>query len=194
MGSRYSFERKYQLKIIGPGTSKQTLGDNLLLAKNTFDTKIICDGKTFECHKSVLQCQSDVFEKMFQNDKTIESGVVKIEDFKASTIETFLGFCYQQKVEDEEMINIELLYAAEKYNITQLLEDCSEYLKRNLTDKNALDVVVAAYHTKQKSLLERAASYACSMRNRLVKTSTWKEFKKDHPEIVTEIQSLALDW
>ena len=31
--------------------------------KNEFsDVKIICDGKTFDCHKYVLLCQSDFFK------------------------------------------------------------------------------------------------------------------------------------
>ena len=28
------------------------------------DVKIICDGRTFECHKLVVSCQSEVFKGM----------------------------------------------------------------------------------------------------------------------------------
>ena len=54
----------------------------LFLAKESMDLKIICKGKTFECHKNVLICQSDVFETMFLNMKMDEakSGQVKIKD------------------------------------------------------------------------------------------------------------------
>ena len=35
----------------------------LFAQENEFaDVKIICDGRTFECHKLVLSCQSEVFK------------------------------------------------------------------------------------------------------------------------------------
>ena len=35
----------------------------IFVQENEFtDVKIICDGRTFECHKLVLSCQSEVFK------------------------------------------------------------------------------------------------------------------------------------
>jgi hypothetical protein len=64
------------------------------LEKNS-DIKVICDGKTIVCHKNVLGSQSDVFEIMFLNMDSMteaKSGEIKIEDFKAETIETFIYY------------------------------------------------------------------------------------------------------
>ena len=59
-------KKKYRLKIINFSMAAPqktlTLGKKLFMAKTTCDMKIICEGKTFDCHKCVICCQSDVFE------------------------------------------------------------------------------------------------------------------------------------
>ena len=64
------------------GASNEALGRKLFLEKEFMDLKIICKGKTFECHKTVLSCQSDVFKTMLLNKNMDEakSGEVKIKD------------------------------------------------------------------------------------------------------------------
>ena len=49
-------------------------------SKKFVDFKIKCGTKTFECHKNVLACHSDVFEAMFTNIDMNEarSGEVEI--------------------------------------------------------------------------------------------------------------------
>ena len=65
---------KYRLKMIDFGSApKKPLGNKLSMSKNTFDLKIICQGKIIDCHKSVLCCQSDIFEAMLLNENTIEA-------------------------------------------------------------------------------------------------------------------------
>merc|ERR1719187_623149 len=80
------------------------LPELLFMEKEWSDIKLVCDGKTFQCHKSVLSCQSDVFKAMFKSGtKMVESetGQVKIEDVKAETLETMIYFIYHDKVLDE---------------------------------------------------------------------------------------------
>ena len=109
----------YRLKIIEILAPKKTpiLGNKLFMAKNTFDLKIICEGKILECHKSVLCCRSEVFDTMFLSDAMIEaqSREVKINDTQADTMEPFLYFLYHDQVQDTKMINAKLLRAAHKY-------------------------------------------------------------------------------
>ena len=188
----YDFEHKHNLKIID---FRSSLGKKLFVAKSTFDLKIICEGKTIECHKSVLCCHSDVFETMFLNMSMAEakSGVVKIDDFKANTMETLLYFLYSEVVKDTEMINTELLHAAEKYNIPELLEICSDYLKQNLSLTNVLDVLVSAHLTNQKTLFDAASDFTYRNRDNLAKTTAWEDFKKTNPTLVANILCLVLE-
>ena len=74
----------------------EILGSKLFLAKEFMDLKIICKGKTFECHKNVLSCQSDVFKTMFLNMNMDEakSGQVKIKDITGKFLNECLKILY----------------------------------------------------------------------------------------------------
>ena len=91
------------------------LGSKLFLAKEFTDLKIICNEKQFECHKSVLACQSDVFGTMFLNEE-MAIGQIEINDISAETMETFLYYLYHQEVK-EKLVDANLLFAAEKVPI-----------------------------------------------------------------------------
>ena len=193
-----SVEKIYRLKIINfPTTAPQktiTLGKKLFMAKSTCDMKIICEGKTFDCHKCVLCCQSDVFEAMFSNIETIEakSGEVEINDIQADTMETLLYFLYNEEVKETKLINAKLLCAADKYNLIGLMGVCTEYLKKNLCFENAVDVLVAAHLTNQKNLFDTTSTFVKKNEGNLKKTSAWKEFKKTNPTMATDILSSIL--
>ena len=98
---------KYQLAIINflkpmPTSVKPvlTLAKPFQWKKKISDFKIICDGKTINCHKIVLGAQSDVFETMFLNMDLNEakSGEVEIEDFDFDTVETLIYFPYNEDI------------------------------------------------------------------------------------------------
>ena len=86
---RMGFQNKFELKILNDEEPKiekpgKTLGSLMFNNKKFVDFKIKCGSKTFECHKNVLACHSDVFEAMFTNDDMTEakSGEVEIDDIK----------------------------------------------------------------------------------------------------------------
>ena len=188
----------YRLKIINFSTASPqktiTLGKKLFMAKSTCDMKIICEGKTFDCHKCVVCCQSDVFEAMFLNMETIEakSGEVEINDIQADTMETLLYFLYNEEVKETKLINAKLLCAADKYNLIGLMGVCTEYLKKNLCFENAVDVLVAAHLTNQKDLFDTTSNFVKKNEGNLNKTSAWKEFKKTNPTMAIDILSSIL--
>ena len=116
---RMGAEGKYDLKIIDFVKPIPTIVSKLFTGKKFSDVKIICDGKNFDCHKNVLGSQSDVFETMFLNLDMTEatSGEIKIEDFKAETMETFIYYLYNEEVKDVNLINTDLLHVADKVRI-----------------------------------------------------------------------------
>jgi len=198
MGRSETGENIYRLKIIEipPPPPKKTpiLGNKLFMAKNTFDLKIICEGKILECHKSVLCCRSDVLNVMFLNDEMIEaqSREVKINDIEAETMENFLYFLYHDQIQDTKMINAKLLRAAHKYNVPELLDFCSDYLKNNLSFENATDVLVSAHLTDQRDLFKIASDFIHENKGKVVKTIAWEEFKKTNPTTAIDIISSVL--
>ena len=188
----------YELKIIDtsrPAPKKIfSIGKKLLMAPSTFDLAIICESKNFECHKAVLCCVSNVFEAMFSHLKTTEaqSGEVKIDDIQANTMKTLLDFLYNGEVQESKMINTALLRAAHKYNIHELLEYCTEYLKQNVSVENATDVLVSAHLADQKDLFDIVSKFAFENHGKLVNTTSWEEFKKNNPTMTIDIMSSVL--
>jgi hypothetical protein len=82
------------------------------------DFVIIASGsKKFRVHKNVLGTRSSVFAKLFEDDcKTKE---LRIENFKAESVEEFLSFIYTGRVA-QNFNAIEVFALAAKFNVAAL--------------------------------------------------------------------------
>ena len=176
---------------------KLSLLEKLYAEKEFVDLKILCDEKTFECHKNVLSCQSEVFKTMIKNKTLIEkeTGIMKIEekDISSESMEQFVYFLYHETLKDSEKISIELLMLADKYNIRGLLDECSKYFESNLSLENALDVLVTAEITNQKNLFEAASRFVCKNIGILRKSSAYQDLLKNNPSMLAIVFSNMLD-
>ena len=189
----------YELKVIDENPVKlaaeKTLVNKLFLAKEFMDMKIICNGKIFECHKSVLSCQSDVFKAMFLNKDTTESksGEITFNDFPIETMETFLNYLYHEEVQ-EKLINTYLLFIADKYNVDSLVKVCKDHLKSDLSTENCLDILFAAHVIpKQEDLFHAASDFVNQNKGKIMKTPAWKKTMETNSKLIAEILSNVLD-
>ena len=173
------------------------LVEKLYAETELVDMNILCGGKTFQCHKLVLSCQSQIFKAMIENKHLIEkeSGVLEIDenDISAETMEQFVYYLYHEKFRDIKMINPELLVAADKYNVCGLLNECSKYFEDNLYLQNALDVLVAAELTNQKDLFDAASRFVCKNIGSLNKSSAYEEMVNENPKMFTRVFSKMLE-
>jgi BTB/POZ domain/BTB And C-terminal Kelch len=67
-----------------------------------------------------------------------------IDDINSRALKEFLRFLYCGRVNDIEPIAVELMYAAEKYDIKDLKPLCTESLTKNISVKNAIETFVLA--------------------------------------------------
>ena len=184
-----------------------TFGEKLYAEKEYVDVKILCNGKTFKCHKNVLSCQSEVFKTMIKN-KAIEydlnknksltekkTGIMKIEenDFSSDVMEQLLYFVYHDKVKDTKMINTDLLLAADKFNIQGLLDECCKHFESTLSLQNALDILVLAETTNQKNLFDTASRFVGKKLGKLEKSSAYQEMVNENPKMFTRVFSKMLE-
>ena len=142
---------KYDLQIVDfamPSTEKP-LTKKLFVDKTFTDFKITCQGKIYECHRCVLGSQSNVFQAMFLNMDMKEgaSGEVEINDVHAETMDMLLYYLYHEEVEDAKLVDTNLLFAAEKYNVPGLLKLCVKHLKASLSMDNVLIWISCFLHT-----------------------------------------------
>ena len=173
------------------------LVEKIYAEKELVDMNILCGGKTFQCHKLVLSCQSQIFKAMIENKHLIEkeSGVLEFDenDISAETMEQFVYYLYHEKFKDIKMINPELLVAADKYIVSGLFHECSKYFQSNLSLQNALDVLVTAEMTHQRDLFETASRFVCKNIGSLNKTSAYEELLKSNPTMIANVLSKMID-
>ena len=189
---------KAELKAIKDDCENpQILATKLYYDKEFADVKIICVDKTFDCHKAVLSCQSEVFKTMIQNKALIEKQVAVMEihenDINSDSMEQLLFYVYHGKVRDIQVINTDLLRAADKYNVIHLFGMCVKYLQSNLSLENALDVLVSAELINQKTLFDSASRFVRQNPGRLNKTGAYKEMFEKDPKFIAIVMSKMLD-
>ena len=111
------------------------------------DVKLICNGKQFTAHKSVLSARSDVFAALFSHKgtKEDESGEVHIEDCNHEAMEIFLAFLYEDASPPQDTtfeVAKQLLNVAIKYNIQPLKKKGGNILLAHLNEDNAVQIAM----------------------------------------------------
>ncbi|KAI9646439.1 hypothetical protein NHQ30_004431 [Ciborinia camelliae] len=139
----------------------------------------------FNIHQDILCNKIPFFDKMF-NGEFLE-GTTKRAEFPEDDVDSFkllLGWVYNGAIEPHESLEfpfcntssiplLELFILAEKYDITQLVDDCMDYLIKVLREKRLiLGTFMWVYtykHTRRTSKLRlfftRLAAYALRFRN-----------------------------
>lgn len=96
---------------------------------------------SIRAHRAVLASQSPVFHSMFShNVKETDSSTINITDMSIQSFQTFINFLYGN-VNDEEFLihRLDLLHAADKYDIYELREACEKSLQEDIDPKNVLE-------------------------------------------------------
>ena len=177
--------RKLKSKIIAKEDWENLngLSGKLYGEKEFADVKIVCSEKTFDCHKAVLSCQSEIFKNMIKNKSLIEkpAAVITIEenDMNSDSMEQLVFYLYYAKVKDTKLVNTGLLMAADKYMVNDLLDLCVKYLKSNISLENVLDILVTAELTNQKVLFDSASRFVRSNQGNLLRGIDKKTVRRE---------------
>ncbi|CAL1262213.1 unnamed protein product [Larinioides sclopetarius] len=120
---------------------KSMLNDSILC-----DIKLKASSQSYPAHKCVLSARSPVFKAMFSNTmKEKINDCVDIKDLNDDTVSRMLRYIYSADVGKLEWGSATDLYeAADKYQILNLKDICSFYLKNNLCPQNACEALVLA--------------------------------------------------
>ncbi|GFY45129.1 speckle-type POZ protein-like B [Trichonephila inaurata madagascariensis] len=155
------------------------------------DVELKCGSFTIPAHKGILAARSPVFSAMFKNKmRESRERTVDITDIDFWVLRTMLVYIYTGNTDDITMSSVQdLLYAADKYQLTRLKNICSEYLKSNVTDQNVLYVLVLGDFFDQK-LKDFAIKFICNKVAEfsiLETTQEWKRLRKERAELAMEV-------
>jgi hypothetical protein len=103
-----------------------------------------------------------VFKAMIYMNKSTENltGIVRVDDIDAKTMKTLLKFIYQTKFTFEEATDLDVLMAANKYNIVDLVAKCEKYILMDLSKKNIMNILaVSKFLPTTNKIFEKAMEY-----------------------------------
>ncbi|CAL1294599.1 unnamed protein product [Larinioides sclopetarius] len=171
-----------------------SLSDTLKDLNSLYDENFLCDAKLktstriFNAHKVILSASSSVFKAMFSSDmKEKYSDCVNIENLSDDTINRMLVFIYTAHVEDLTWEKASHLYtAADKYAILSLKCICSSYLKNNLSQSNACDVLLLSDIHAYSDLKSTAQHYILKYIKDIINSDGWKLLMETNSKLAAE--------
>ena len=111
------------------------------------------DGQSIIARKEILCAASDYFMAMFENTDSIEAqtNTIDIVDFDYKTVKAMIDWIYDEYVPESDLC-VELLRAADKYQLDRLKFECERLLMNDVTLENVLDTLVIADKFSAKKL------------------------------------------
>ena len=116
------------------------------------DFTIVCEGKNIKCHKVVLASQSEYFSTLFkthQHNNIInffenKNDVVTLEDTDFNTMELLIQYLYSLELpKDLSQDQVcELLVAADRLQVPQLVSRCISILMNLVDDKSYIQTFI----------------------------------------------------
>ncbi|XP_078595063.1 kelch-like protein 24 [Branchiostoma floridae x Branchiostoma japonicum] len=152
-----------------------------LRLENLLVDVILCvSGREIPCHRNVLATCSEYFRAMFCNGhlESKEHKVI-IEEQSASALQLLVDYAYTSRVTITEDNAVELMEAANFFQILPVKDACTKFLSDSLCVKNCLKMV--SLGGMLNPILEaEALSYAMKKFTAVSKTPEFIDLTKDH--------------
>ena len=154
-----------------------------------WDTEIKVGDKTFRVHKVILASASEVFHKMFESDmQEKNSGIVEISDVDPAVMSDLLTYIYTGDAPNLKTLAKELMIAADKYNLQDLICICMKQLETDLTSSNVTEIYLVADKIILGSPLKSACiNYVENNYASVSQSKSWKILKDASKELALEI-------
>jgi len=143
-------------------------------------------GHVFKCHRLQLARASEVFDNMFKYDgcKENRENELVIKDFEEGTVESFVAFVYQGKLEKSEQYSPELLVMADKYHVPALTIKCTVKLLEGITCENVARMWEAAELTRNEDLTKAVHEFLAKNWSKEKCGAGVEATVREHPDIV----------
>ncbi|XP_054707210.1 speckle-type POZ protein-like [Uloborus diversus] len=145
-------------------------------------------------HKVILSTHSGVFRAMFEsNFKENQDNVVDLIDMDLTVAKAMLLYIYTREVEElSTEKTLELYVAADRYMLTELKEECREYVSKNVTSQNVGDTFEIAKLHSDVVLSEAAKNFFAQNVKSILKSKEWKEYSAQKPSSSVELLTYAI--
>jgi hypothetical protein len=112
---------------------------------------------------------------------------VEIKDFDDWTMKSLLSYIYENYVPKYDP-DIDLLLAAEKYNLADLVLLCEDSVISNISDETVLDIAASSRLLASQNVFEATKKFINARPLKSLKAgNVWKMFKTENPTLAKEI-------
>ncbi|KFM68820.1 Speckle-type POZ protein B, partial [Stegodyphus mimosarum] len=146
------------------------------------DVNLAVASKTLSAHKFILCARSSVFSGMFEKENANSPNRrIEITDVDPDVMDEMLEYMYSGRLEkplDERVVH--LYAAADKYNVFAFKQECSAFLKSNLSAKNVCKVFQLAHNHSDDDLYKYTLKYFSVHAQDIFSTDEWKNIAKEN--------------
>lgn len=147
-------------------------------------------GDRIPAHKNLLFVVSNVFDAMFFGDLK-ETGDIEITDSSPAAFKEFLQFFYSNEIELTEENIEEVMYLVQKYNISNGVDVCKEFLKDILTADNVFIGLNIAMLHELKELIKFCEKIIISNTNAVFGSTSFLECDKKTLDHILKMNFLS---
>lgn len=168
---------------------------NMMRQTGTFCDATICipgETKTLPVHRAVMSSCSEFFRSLFTNglQETLENNVT-IHGISLKMMETLIEYAYTKDVLITADNAEDIFVAADRFNVLGLLQDCIEFLAKELSPENCIGLHRFARFFNNKDLCDLCWVYIMSHFREVVEVSA--EFVHlDHEDLLEIIANDTL--
>lgn len=156
------------------------------------DIVLMVDDKKLNAHKSVLLARSPVFAAMFASDMAEKrESKISITDITYEALCEMLRFMYTGRVPEKEQVTVDLLLAADKYDLKGLRAACEEVLcwKEHLVE-TAAEVLVLADGLGTLKLKKSIIDFIKLHAAEVARTDRWNSLLLEKPELLVDLMGI----
>jgi len=184
-----TYFRYLTLKIVAKKETKQfgksSLRDfDLYNNKDFSDVVVKCGNTKFECHQLFLTTRSPVFKAMLTSAKKEKNRTneIQVDDIKPEVMAELIEFIYTGKSSNLDKFAMDLLIAADKFQMDALKELCEKKLLTTLGIKNCFSLLLMG-DKYSPNIKKYALKFAIENRESI----KFEDCLADHPSLMTEI-------
>jgi BTB/POZ domain/BTB And C-terminal Kelch len=148
--------------------------------------------QTLACHKIILAMASPVFETMFFGSFNQKDDPITISDVQADAFKALLEYIYTDKININNVDKaFDLCYAAKKYMLPYVVDNCTKFLWSVLSPKNACRAYEFAKLFEEPSLQEKCLQIICTKTMDVINDPSFEEVELS--TIITILDQDALN-
>ncbi|XP_003425054.1 TD and POZ domain-containing protein 5-like [Nasonia vitripennis] len=180
--------------FIGEKSLMQDDLENLLKLKKFSNVNIIVGNKKFRAHKNILSVRSPVFSAMFEaNMRESIENVVEVNDSSPEIMNELLRFIYTDRVNLEAVPIMDLLTAADKYQVEGLRVKCLESIMAKLSTENLAEVLDIVDRYEIPELYRYAVNFLITKRQEIVTKNDWDDtIASLSPRMLKELTAMLI--